>query len=74
MIRTGDGERIARLISQLGGEIKALIRNAFELAYYSRGAWRYEDVLYMTAGEREIAASFLNKRLEQAGKMPYPVF
>ena len=74
MIRTGDGQQISKLIAQLGNEIKGIIRNSFELSYYSRGAWRYEDVLNMTAGERDIATDFINKRLEQAGKMSFPVF
>ncbi len=74
MIRTGDGDKIGKLVAQLGNEIKSLIRNAFELSYFSRGAWRYEDVLNMSAGERDIATDFINKRLEQAGKMSFPVF
>lgn len=67
-------ERVQSFIAQLGREIRIIIRNAFELSYYSRGAWPYESVLEMTAGEREIAADFINKRLEQASKMAHPVF
>ena len=74
MIKTGDGERISKHIAQLGREIKAIIRSAIELSYFSRGAWQYEDVLNMTAIEREIAADFINKRLEQASKSSFPVF
>ena len=74
MIRTGDSERIGKLINQLGAEIKSIIRSAIELSYYSRGAWQYTDVLMMTAGERDIATEFVNKRLEQASKMTFPVF
>jgi len=67
-------ERVQSYIAQLGREIRIIIRNALELSYFSRGAWQYEAVLEMTAGEREIAAEFINKRLEQAAKMQYPVF
>lgn len=67
-------ERVQSFITQLGREIRMIIRNALELSYFSRGAWQYEAVLEMTAGEREIAADFINKRLEQASKMPHPVF
>ena len=74
MIRTGDSERIGKLINQLGAEIKSIIRSAIELSYYSRGACQYVDVLMMTAGERDIATEFVNKRLEQASKMTFPVF
>lgn len=74
MIRTGDGDKISKMIAQLGREIKGIIRNAIEVSYYSRGAWRYDDVLNMSAGERDIASEFINKRLEQASKMSFPVF
>ena len=67
-------ERVQSFITQLGREIRMIIRNALELSYFSRGAWQYEAVLEMTAGEREIAADFINKRLEIASKMPHPVF
>lgn len=67
-------ERVQAFITQLGREIRMIIKNAFELSYFSRGAWQYESVLEMTAGEREIAAEFINKRLEQAAKMSHPVF
>ena len=67
-------ERVQSFIAQLGREIRIIIRNALELSYFSRGAWQYEAVLQMTAGEREIAAEFINKRLEQASKMQHPVF
>ncbi len=74
MIKTGDGERIGKLIAQLGREIRIIIKNALELSYFSRGAWSYEQVLLMSAIEREIATEFINKRLEIAGKSTFPVF
>lgn len=74
MIRTGDSEKISGMIASLGREIRAIIKSAIELAYFSRGAWRYEDVLNMSAVERQIASDFINKRLEAAGKMSFPVF
>ena len=67
-------ERVQSYIALLGREIRAIIRNALELSYFSRGGWQYEAILQMTAGERDIASEFINKRLEQAAKMQYPVF
>ena len=67
-------EKVQRYIAQLGNEIKKILRDALELSYFSRGAWPYETILNMTAGERDIASEFINKRLEAASKMPYPVF
>lgn len=74
MIKTGDGEKISKLIAQLGREIRIIIKNAIELSYFSRGAWTYEQVLLMSAVEREIATDFINKRLEVASKSHFPVF
>jgi hypothetical protein len=67
-------ERVKAFMDLLGREIRGIIRNAFELSYFSRGAWQYESVLNMTAGERDIGAEFINKRLEHAAKMQHPVF
>ena len=74
MIRTGNMELIQKTITSLGKEIRDTVQSAIELSYYSRGAWTYTDVLWMSAGERQVAAEFINKRLEHASKMPFPVF
>ena len=74
MISTGNVPAIQRMMNSLGGEIRALVKQAFELSYFSRGAWSYSAVLQMTAAEREIATEFLNERLKQALKMRNPVF
>jgi 16S rRNA U516 pseudouridylate synthase RsuA-like enzyme len=68
MIRDGNMHEVRRIIEQLGAEIKQLVRSAIELSYFSRGAWSYETVLRMSAGEREIALEFINARLEAAKK------
>ena len=74
MILTGDMSRIARMINSLGNDVRNLLRTAFELSYYSRGAWSYESVLKMTPLERDIATEFVNKRLEIANKSSHPVY
>lgn len=74
MIYLGNMEEVAKMIETLGNQIRAIIHNALELSYFSRGAWSYYDVLNMSAAERDIASDFVNKRLELAGKMPFPVF
>lgn len=74
MIRYGNTEQIQQLMTTLGNDIRNIIRNALELSYFSRGAWSYEAVLNMSAGERDIAVDFINKRLEIAGKSMYPVY
>lgn len=74
MIGAGDMRAVQMLIQKLGNEIKSLIKSAIEISYYSRGAWQYEQVLAMSAGERELAVEFINERLKLASKMMFPVF
>lgn len=74
MIKAGDMGAVTSLIRRLGGEIKSLIKSALEVSYFSRGAWSYEAVLAMSAGERELAVEFINERLKAASKMQNPVF
>lgn len=67
-------DKVQRHIAVLGSEIKRILHEAIELSYFSRGAWPYETVLNMTAGERDIASSFINKRLEVEAKRTTPVY
>jgi len=67
MIDAGDMSKIQSHIMTLGKEVRSMIKSAFELSYFSRGAWSYQDVLQMCAAEREMALEFINKRLEIAG-------
>lgn len=67
-------DRVQSHIAHLGNEIKKILHDAIELSYFSRGAWPYETVLNMTAGERDIASTFINKRLEAESKRANPVF
>lgn len=74
MIISGEPSRIAEMINTMGIDVRNLLKSAVEIAYFSRGAIQYEAVLRMTPLERDITVQFINKRLEQAGKMPFPVF
>lgn len=74
MIILGEGDRISEMINQMGLEVRNLLKMAVEVAYFSRGSIQYAQVLHMTPLERDIAVEFINKRLEIAGKMPFPVF
>lgn len=62
------------MIDRLQFEAKGLIASAQEISYWSRGAWPYETVLKMSAVERDMAVEFINKRLEAASKMTFPVY
>lgn len=74
MIVSGESSRIAEMINSMGTDVRNLLKSAVEIAYFSRGSIQYQDVLRMTPLERDIAVEFINKRLEAAGKMPFPVF
>jgi hypothetical protein len=74
MIISGESSRIAEMINQMAVEVRNLLRAAIEIAYFSRGSIQYETVLGMTPLERDLAVEFINKRLELAAKMPFPVF
>lgn len=74
MIRAGDMGAVHQLMLRMGAEIKAHIKAGLEISYYSRGAWSYEQVLAMSAGERDLAVEFINDRLKAAAKMQHPVF
>jgi hypothetical protein len=66
--------QVSQMIIRLQGEIRALIEEATEISYFSRGAWSYETVLAASAFERSVFQEFLKKRLEAASKMTFPVF
>jgi hypothetical protein len=65
---------IQRMMKQLGREIENIIDSAIDLSWYSRGAWPYRDVLDMTAGERERAFDYINKRMKDQMKRTNPVY
>ncbi len=62
------------MMSLLRSGTEAIVKSTMELVYYFRGAIQYDDALLMSPAERDIAFEFVNERLEQARKMPYPVF
>lgn len=74
MIKEGDMAAVRKLIANLGGEIKALVKSAIEISYYSRGAWSYQQVLLMSQAEREMAVEFIDGRLKIASKQMFPVY
>lgn len=73
MILSGDRTKIIEMIDRLNLEVKGLVKSAQEISYWSRGAWNYETVLNMSAFERDMAVEFINERLKQAAKSPFPM-
>jgi hypothetical protein len=62
------------MINALALDTRNLLKAVIEISYFSRGAWSYDAVMRMSALERDLATEFINKRLEAAGKSPFPVF
>jgi hypothetical protein len=74
MIILGDLSRTADMINSLAQDTRNLLKAAFEISYFSRGAWPYDLVLQMSPLERDLAIEFINKRLEAAGKSMHPIY
>jgi hypothetical protein len=74
MIMFGDSSRIAEMINALGVDTRNLLKQAVEIAWYSRGSIQYETALGMSPLERDIAIQFVNDRLEAQKKNPNPVY
>ena len=73
MIMSGDSSRIAEMINSLALDVRSLLKQAIEIAWYSRGSIQYETALAMSPLERDIAIEFVNNRLELQKKSPNPV-
>lgn len=65
---------IQDMMQQLGRETKNLIESCVELAWFMRGGISYNELLHMSAGERDVALQFINKRMEGVNKSTYPVY
>jgi hypothetical protein len=74
MIMSGDSSRIAEMINSLALDVRSLLKQAVEIAWYSRGSIQYETALAMSPLERDIAIEFVNNRLELQKKSPNPVY
>jgi hypothetical protein len=74
MIMSGDSSRIAEMINSMAMDVRNLLKQAVEIAWYSRGSIQYETALGMTPLERDITVEFVNNRLEAQKKSPNPVY
>lgn len=74
MIILGDADKTALMINSLARDVRNLLSAAVEISYFSRGAIQYDAVLLLTPLERDLYVEFINKRLEAAGKSPFPVY
>ena len=63
------------MFGRLRSDGRRIIESVVELAYFMRGSMSYEDILLrMSFAERDIAETFIRKRLEAESKKPNPVY
>lgn len=68
MIISGDSSRITDMINSFGQDVRNLLKQAVDIAWYSRGSIQYETALAMSPLERDIATELVNKRIEAQQK------
>ena len=54
--------------------VQIMIDNILHLVYFMRGSIPYDQMLLTTPGERDRIDRFIERRLEQESKSPYPVY
>jgi hypothetical protein len=74
MIMSGDSSRISEMINSLGLDVRNLLKQAVQLAWFSRGSIQYGTALGMSPLERDIAIEFVNQNIEDQKKNPNPVY
>lgn len=68
MIISGDTSRISEMINSLALDTRNLLKQALDVAWYSRGSIQYEAALMMSPLERDLAIELVNKRIEDQKK------
>lgn len=67
-------EGVQKLIDGMEKEVSDIKRNALSLSWYMRGGASYEDILNMSAMEREHIMNIINENLELSKKSGLPFF
>lgn len=62
------------MINALGTDVRNLLKQAIEIAWFSRGSIQYETALRMSPLERDLTFEFVNNRIESQKKSPYPIY
>lgn len=69
-----DPERIKKLVEGYEKAIVEIKKNALQMAWYMRGGATYEDILNMSASEREQLNELIDNNLETTKKSGLPFF
>ena len=62
------------MIVGMENDARELVKSVISLAYFMRGAIKYDDLMCMTHGERVLVKEFLDVRLEAEGKKEFQVY
>ncbi len=62
------------MINSLGLDVRNLLTQAVEIAWFSRGSIQYDAALLMTPLERDITIQFVNKNIENQKKKSNPIY
>ena len=62
------------MIEQMESESRGLIKAIISLVYFMRGSIKYDDMMWMTFGERLAIKDFLDERFEIEKNNPHPVY
>ncbi len=73
LLRLGP-EGVQKLIDDMDKECEAIKKNALSLSWYMRGGATYEDVLNMSAMERQAINALVEDHLETTKKSQMPFF
>jgi hypothetical protein len=67
-------EKIQKLIESYEKAIRDIKKNAMTMAWYMRGGMTYEDIMNMSASEREQINELIESNLETTKKTQMPFF
>lgn len=62
------------MIDSMAYDVRNLLKQAIEIAWYSRGSIQYEAALHMSPIERDLAIELVNKRIEGQKKSMSPIY
>jgi len=67
-------EKIQKLIESYEKAIRDIKKNAMTMAWYMRGGMTYEDIMNMSASEREQINELIESNLETTKKTQKPFY
>lgn len=69
-----DSERLQKLIDDYEKAVIDIKKSALQMAWYMRGGATYEDILNMSATERQQISQIIDSNLEATKKSGLPFF